>query len=92
MALSWSSFWIPRTSAPARVTLIVTTLLSSMLIYQGAILSIVDYLTAMQVYMIVNICAIILTMIEFIFVLQAAKGLDEGKKTINQNQVQLCDN
>lgn len=65
------SYWIPDQAVPARVSLIITTFLSSMFI----LMSIMDetvkvsYITSMQIFMIVNISFLMTAIIQFLTIL-----------------------
>eukprot|EP00794_Sanderia_malayensis_P019106 gene19106-21022_t len=78
VALSWSTFYIPATAVPARVTLIVTNFLSTMFIFgsTASMIPMVPYITAMEMYSLVNIIFIILVMMEYILVL-SSKSVDD---------------
>ena len=70
--LSFTTFFIPPTAVPARVTLIVTNFLSTMFIF-GSTSSLIPkepYITAMEIYSLINIVFIILVMVEYILVLK----------------------
>ena len=73
VVLSWASFWVPPTSYPARVGLVTTCFLTSMILYQHSITTAVEYLTAMQIYMMGNITFIAIALLEFIVTLQRMK-------------------
>ena len=70
VVVSWATFWIPPTSYPARVGLTATCFLSTMVLYQTSITTAVDYLTAMQVFLVSNLTFIALVLVEFIVTLQ----------------------
>ncbi|XP_065065154.1 gamma-aminobutyric acid receptor subunit rho-3-like isoform X2 [Rhopilema esculentum] len=83
VGLSFTTFFIPPTAVPARVTLIVTNFLSTMFIF-GSTSSLIPkepYITAMEIYSLVNIVFIIMVMFEYILVLKI-KSL-KGKKLPN---------
>ena len=72
VGLSFTTFFIPPTAVPARVTLIVTNFLSTMFIF-GSTSSLIPkepYITAMEIYSLVNIVFIIMVMFEYILVLK----------------------
>lgn len=72
VVLSFTTFFIPPSAIPARVTLIVTNFLSTLFIFGGtsSLIPKKPYITAMEIYLLTNIVFIILVMIEYIFVLQ----------------------
>lgn len=69
--LSWSTFWIPPSAVPARVTLIVTNFLTSMLVFSsaGSLIPEVSYHTAIELFVLINSILIFLAMFEYIIVL-----------------------
>jgi len=70
--LSFTTFFILPSAVPARVTLIVTNFLSTMFIF-GSTASLIPkkpYITAMEIYSLINIVFIILVMVEYIIVLK----------------------
>ena len=69
--LSWGSFQIPATAYPARITLILTNFLASTVILQHACSEYtkVEYTTAIEIFLLVNICFIMITMLEYMIVL-----------------------
>ena len=86
VALSFTTFFIPPTAVPARVTLIVTNFLSTMFIF-GSTSSLIPkepYITAMEVYSLINIVFIITVMIEYIFVLKL-KAWKAKRLPVSQN-------
>ena len=72
VVLTWGSFLIPATAYPARVGLVVTNFLASAFILQGASAEFtkVEYTTAIEIFLLANICFILLTGVEYIFVIQ----------------------
>ena len=70
--LSWGTFQIPATAYPARVTLIITNFLANAFILQHASSEYtkVEYTTAIEIYLLVNICFIMITMVEYMFVVR----------------------
>ncbi len=92
VALSWSTFYIPATAIPARVTLIVTNFLSTMFIFgsTATLIPMVPYITAIEVYSLVNIIFIMLVMVEYIFVLKFGKKKDSRFQVcINENSMKI---
>ena len=71
MVLNFSSYWIPDQAVPARIALIVTTFLTSTFILQSATESIVriSYVSPMQLFLVVHVFFIVVSIIEYIFVL-----------------------
>ena len=81
VCLTWASFWLPTTSFPARVALIVTSFLASIVLYQGSTLH-VHQMTVMQMFLLGNIAFIGLTLVEF---LMAVKVDQKSKKKMQVN-------
>ena len=75
--LSWGSFQIPATAYPARITLVLTNFLASTVILQHASSEYtkVEYTTAIETYLLVNICFIMITMLEYMIVLHFHPGI-----------------
>ena len=72
VVLTWGTFFLPPTAYPARITLIVTNFLASAFILQGASAEFtkVDYTTAIELFLLVNICFILVTGLLYILVIQ----------------------
>ena len=70
--MTWGTFWLPPTTYPARVGIIVTNFLASSFILQGAssMYTKVPYTTAIEVYLLVNITFILAVMLEYIAVIK----------------------
>ena len=84
VVLSFTTFFIPPSAVPARVTLIVTNFLSTMFIF-GSTSSLIPkepYITAMEIYSLINIVFIILVMAEYILVLKL-KALKNKKLAVS---------
>lgn len=81
--MTWATFWIPPTSYPARISIIVTNLLSSAFVLQGAGSQItkVPYATALEVYLLANMLFIMLVMVEYVLVIHTSPG---------ETQVNIC--
>ena len=81
MVFDLCSYWIPITSVPARVTLIVTTFLSSTFILQSVVeqTTKVNYITPLQMFLLVNIGLITISILEFALVLHPS---EKEKKVI----------
>eukprot|EP00794_Sanderia_malayensis_P018848 gene18848-20746_t len=75
VAFTFCTFWIPPTSVPARVTLIVTNFLTSIFIFNGISAEIpkVPYHTPLELFTLMNIGFIIFVLVEFLFVLNSKK-------------------
>ncbi len=88
VALSWSSFWIPVTAVPARVTLIVTNFLSSLLVFNAVGHSIpkVSYQTPLELYALVNTVFIVFAMLEYIVVLKFPNFTTKASKVEVRSQ------
>ena len=69
--LTWATFWIPPKAVPARVTLIVTNFLSTIFVIQqeGLKITRVDYTTAIQIFLMTNLVFVMLSMVEYLIVL-----------------------
>ena len=65
------SYWIPDTAEPARVTLIITTFLASILILQSVTEETVkvSYLTSMQIFLMVNIGFLVTAILQYLCIL-----------------------
>uniref|UniRef100_A0A7M5WYB6 Uncharacterized protein n=2 Tax=Clytia hemisphaerica TaxID=252671 RepID=A0A7M5WYB6_9CNID len=72
VSLTWASFWLPTSSIPARVALVVTSFLASIVLYQGSTLH-VDQMSIMQIYLLGNIAFTGLTLIEFLLAINAER-------------------
>ena len=72
VVMTWGTFWLPQTTYPARVGIIVTNFLASAFILQGAsaMYTKVPYTTAIEVFLLVNITFILAVMLEYIAVIQ----------------------
>ena len=77
--LSWSTFWIPPSAVPARVTLVVTNFLTSMLVFSSAGKSIpeISYHTALEVFVLFNSVLIFMAMLEYLVVLSKPNFLSK---------------
>ena len=71
--LSWGTFQIPANAYPARVTLIVSTFLASTFIlqYASSEYTKVEYTTAIEIFLLVNICFIMTAMFEYMMVVRS---------------------
>ena len=84
VVISWISFWIPRNSAPARVTLGVTTVLTMVTftsIGANAGLPNISYLKALDIYLAISFMMVFMALIEYALVSYAEK---QAKKTAAQ--------
>ena len=72
VSLSWSTFWIPSSAVPGRVTLIVTNFLTSIFIFNnvGASKPKVHYKTALEIFGLLNVIFIMLVMVEYVLLLK----------------------
>lgn len=72
--VSWVSLWVQRQAIPARVALCITTLLtiSSFWSAINAQLPRVNYVKAIDIFMLTSFTCVIMTLIEFTFVLNSA--------------------
>ena len=91
--LSWASFWVPPTIYPARIALVLTNFLALCVIQRGVKyeLPMTSYMTALEIYVVVNMAFIVIVMLEYILVLvlednQKRKNL--GTKTKPRNSMQ----
>ena len=96
--LSWGTFHIPVTAYPARITLIMTNFLASTFILQHASSEYtkVAYTTAIEVYLLVNICFIMTTMLEYMIVLRIPPDIDilwskvsSGEESIKKYNIEM---
>ena len=87
--LTWGTFWIPATAVPARVTLIVTNFLTTIFVIQQEGLKIirVEYTTAVQIFLVVNLFFVLLSMVEYLVVL----NVRPRRKKVSQHFYSLCD-
>ncbi|XP_057311754.1 glutamate-gated chloride channel-like isoform X1 [Hydractinia symbiolongicarpus] len=71
VAMTYASFFIPPGAIPGRISLIVTNLLSTMLIFQNSTLELnkLDYRTYLDYFFLVDILFILSTMAEYICIL-----------------------
>ena len=71
VVLTWATFYIPSTSIPARITLIVTNFLATVFITQSTSSNIADveYTTAVGLYLLANVVFITLTLLILLLVL-----------------------
>ncbi|XP_065065175.1 gamma-aminobutyric acid receptor subunit rho-1-like isoform X2 [Rhopilema esculentum] len=82
--LTWATFWIPPKAVPARVTLIVTNFLSTIFVIQqeGLKITRVDYTTAIQIFLMTNLVFVMLSMVEYLIVLNTPPKVKKKKKVI----------
>eukprot|EP00112_Aurelia_sp_Birch-Aquarium-sp1_P018049 Seg425.4 transcript_id=Seg425.4/GoldUCD/mRNA.D3Y31 product="Gamma-aminobutyric acid receptor subunit rho-1" protein_id=Seg425.4/GoldUCD/D3Y31 len=82
VVLTWGTFWIPARAVPARVTLIVTNFLTTIFVIQQEGLKIirVDYTTAVQIFLVVNLFFVLLSMVEYLVVLNVRSCHKEERK------------
>ena len=69
--LSWLSFWVDRHAVPARISLVITCILSTMFLFQSASSSLprISYLKAVDYYLITSFMFIVSCMVEYVCVL-----------------------
>lgn len=69
--LSWLSFWIDRHAVPARISLVITCILSTMFLFESASSSLpqISYLKAVDYYLISSFVFIVSCMVEYVCVL-----------------------
>ena len=69
--LSWLSFWIDRHAVPARVSLVITCILSTMFLFGSVNNSLprISYLKAVDYYLISSLTFIVCCMVEYVCVL-----------------------
>ena len=88
VCLTWASFWLPTSSFPARVTLVVTSFLASIVLYQGSTLH-AHQMTVMQVFLFGNIAFILLTLLEFLLAVTADKKREKKSKQVRFMLVEI---
>lgn len=71
MVFNMGAYWVPPSAVPARMTLIVTTLLAIVVILQSVTEQTVKvpYTTPMQLFLIVNVLFIVIAVMETLLVL-----------------------
>ena len=71
VVLTWATFFVPSTSIPARITLIVTNFLATVFITQSTSSNIADveYTTAVGLYLLANVVFITLTLLVLLLVI-----------------------
>eukprot|EP00112_Aurelia_sp_Birch-Aquarium-sp1_P021411 Seg5763.1 transcript_id=Seg5763.1/GoldUCD/mRNA.D3Y31 product="Glycine receptor subunit alphaZ1" protein_id=Seg5763.1/GoldUCD/D3Y31 len=95
VSLSWSTFWIPSSAVPGRVTLITTNFLTSMFIFNnvGTSKPKVHYKTALEIFGLLNVIFIMMVMVEYVLVLKfpdfmkKKKNDTQSKKNNNQQVI-----
>ena len=77
MVLNLSSYYVPAAAAPARVTLIVTSFLTSTFILKAATERTVklSFMNPMQLFLTVNIMFIVASMVQYIIVLTTSRRM-----------------
>ena len=77
MILNLSSYYIPAAAAPARVTLIVTSFLTSTFILKASTERTVklSFMNPMQLFLTVNIMFIVASMVQYIIVLTTSRRM-----------------
>ena len=71
MVFNFVSYWIPHTAIPARVTLIVTTFLTLMLILQSVSeqTAKATSTTSLQIFLMFSVILVVVAIVEFLIVL-----------------------
>ena len=71
MFLSWLSFWVDRHAVPARISLVITCILSTMFLFESINSSLprISYLKAVDYYLITSFVFIVSCMVEYVCVL-----------------------
>ena len=71
MIFNFVSYWIPHTAIPARVTLVITTFLTLMLILQSvsAQTAKATTTTSLQIFLMFSVLIVVLAIVEFLVVL-----------------------
>ena len=94
--LSWGTFQIPATAYPARVTLIMSNFLANAFILQHASSEYtkVEYTTAIELFLLVNISFIMITMLEYMLVVRTNPDITltrptSWKSKCGQNAVKM---
>ncbi|KXJ27425.1 Gamma-aminobutyric acid receptor subunit rho-1 [Exaiptasia diaphana] len=90
--ISWLSFWINKNAVPARVSLTVTCVLSTMVLFESINSSLprISYLKAIDYYLITSFFFILASMVEYCFVLNIIdKNIDGSRKNSLQTS-QSC--
>ncbi|EDO41538.1 predicted protein, partial [Nematostella vectensis] len=69
--LSWLGFWINKNAVPARISLTVTCILSTMVLFESINSSLprISYLKAVDYYLIISFMFILASMVEYVLVL-----------------------
>jgi len=69
--LSWLSFWVDRHAVPARISLVITCILSTMFLFESINSSLprISYLKAVDYYLITSFAFIVSCMVEYVCVL-----------------------
>lgn len=69
--LSWLSFWVDRHAVPARISLVITCILSTMFLFESINSSLprISYLKAVDYYLITSFVFIVSCMVEYVCVL-----------------------
>ncbi|XP_057310471.1 gamma-aminobutyric acid receptor subunit rho-3-like [Hydractinia symbiolongicarpus] len=92
MMFNFGSYWLPPSAVPARITLIVTTVLTNVVILQSATEQTVKvkYVTPMQLFLIVNILFILFSIVEYVFVINFHRvGYKEKKEKFDSDKIVL---
>ena len=86
--LSWGTFHLPATAYPARMAVIVSNFLASTYILQHASSEYtkVEYTTSIEIYLLVNMCFILITMLEYMIVLRTPPDIDIPRKKLSRKE------
>ncbi|XP_031575360.1 gamma-aminobutyric acid receptor subunit rho-2-like [Actinia tenebrosa] len=86
--ISWLSFWINKNAVPARVSLTVTCILSTMVLFESINSSLprISYLKAIDYYLIVSFFFILASMVEYCFVLNI---MEKSAEMSRKNSLQV---
>ena len=78
--LSWLSFWIDRHAVPARISLVITCILSTMFLFESINSSLprISYLKAVDYYLITSFVFIVSCMVEYVCVLNFPDKISAG--------------
>ncbi|XP_057311142.1 glycine receptor subunit beta-like isoform X1 [Hydractinia symbiolongicarpus] len=92
MVFNMGAYWVPPSAVPARMTLIVTTLLAIVVILQSVTEQTVKvpYTTPMQLFLIVNVLFIVIAVMETLLVLYLKNRKHEQEKAKLKTEREEC--